>query len=84
LNENNILPFPAWRRGIPANIGVPTKTKPDRCSACKTPIWVWRVDVWVCYNCKLHDIVHDRKDGQLGTLEGCFASGVYRQEEYWY
>src|SRR5690348_4308840 len=74
----SITAFPNWRRGIPAHVGVPTKRKPDRCSACRTPIWCWDGTNFVCYNCKVYDIVHDRKDGELGTLEGCFASGVYR------
>lgn len=69
-----------WATDLPRNEGIPTKALPDKCSACKTPIWRWsaRLRDWVCVGCKVHDIKHLRKDGDLSTLDGCIASGVYK------
>lgn len=69
----------ATTRGIPENIGTPTGPRPVKCSQCATPIWRWNGQVWVCYNCKYHHIVYERGDGDLSTLDGCKATGVYSQ-----
>jgi len=71
--------IPKWRKNFPQNIGMPTKPKPDKCSACATPIWIWRSRDWLCYNCKLSAIIHDRETMDEKSLDGCLPTGVYRR-----
>lgn len=63
---------------IPENIGIATMPQPDKCSSCTTPIWRWNGTEWVCFNCKYYAVVYDHANGDLATLDGCHASGVYR------
>lgn len=86
VEQENILLYgtpdiPGWAHDLPRNVGVPTKLRPDSCSSCKTPIWRWNVDAWVCVNEKIHRVKFDHSDEDLSTLDGCFASGVYKQRE---
>lgn len=76
------MTVPHWRRNFPQNVGIPTRPKPYKCSACVVPIWIWDGKIWLCYNCKLSSIIHDREMLDETTLEGCLPSGVYpRQRE---
>lgn len=35
--------------------------RPAKC-ACRTPIWRWIDEQWVCLNCPLHDAIHLHRD----------------------
>lgn len=65
----------------PSNVGTPTKPKPHKCSACNTPIFRWNGEHWVCWNCKLHTHIYSHTETvDITTLDGCSASGVYRNQ----
>lgn len=79
-----------WARDIPANVGVPTMRKPDKCSACATPIWRWyqpdpaQPGEWRCVNCLIYLVKYNKETGLELSLEECKASGVYRTDYLWY
>lgn len=77
---------PGWARDIPDNEGQPATRKPDKCNACATPIWRWSDSQksWVCFNCLIHRVRYEKEDGDLTSLKDCKASGVYRDEEYYW
>lgn len=81
-------PF-GWAKNIPANVGIPTCRKPDKCSGCVVPIWRWyqpdpqQRGEWRCVNCLLHTVIYDKAGPVALTLDQCKASGVYRDEYPW-
>jgi len=78
-----------WAKNIPSNDCPPTTRKPDKCSACVTPIWRWyQPDImqpgeWRCVNCLIYLIKYDKECLLELSLANCKASGVY-QDEYLY
>jgi transcriptional regulator with XRE-family HTH domain len=79
-----------WARDIPQNVGVATCRKPDKCSACATPIWRWyqpdpnQPGEWRCCNCLIYQIKYNKEGALELTLEDCKASGVYRDDYLYY
>jgi hypothetical protein len=80
------MSIPAWASTIPDHVGTPTGRKPDKCSACATPIWRWyqpdqeKLGEWRCYNCLIHHVVYGHGDGDLASLVDCRPSGIYKNE----
>ncbi len=81
--------IPGWAHDIPAHVGHPPARKPDKCSACATPIWRWyqpdlkQPGEWRCCNCLVHLVRYDRLIGLVVRLEDCKASGVFREDDPW-